>query len=136
MGPTVELFIFSNEQNIAVDGFDYTQSFAGLFSPGINFKATYPLNSKIQIESGLLTSVLSLGFRMLDSEEDDRFPVKPLTLLSGSNSSFDFGIRYHVFNKLSVIVAYKFELCRINEWTPMISASDNIMVGLKYTFKN
>ena len=31
MGPTVELFIFSNEQNIAVDGFDYTQSFAGLF---------------------------------------------------------------------------------------------------------
>ena len=60
LGPTVELFIFSNEQNIAVDGFDYNQSFAGLFSAGISFTAIYPLNSKFQIESRLLTSVLSL----------------------------------------------------------------------------
>ncbi len=134
LGPTVELFIFSNEQNIAVDGFDYARSFADLFSVGINFCAIYTLNSKFQLESRMLISALSLGFRMVDTEEDDQSPVKPLTLLSGLNSYFDLGIRYHILNRISLKAVYKFELCSIKEWTPMISASDNILVSLIYSF--
>ena len=134
LGPTTEFFFFVNEPNIAVDGFDYSQSFAGLFSLGINIVGAYSLNSKFQIESSIGMSALSLGFRMVDSEEDDQSPVKLLTLFSGLNSSFDLGIRYYIFNNLSIKAGYKFELCRISAWNPLISASDNLLIGLTYYF--
>lgn len=133
-GPTTEFFFFVNEPNIAVDGFDYAQSFAALFSLGINIVGAYSLNSKFQIESSIGMSALSLGFRMVDSEEDDQSPVKLLTLFSGLNSSFDLGMRYYIFNNLSIKAGYKFELCRISAWNPLISAIDNLLIGLTYSF--
>ena len=134
LGPTTEFFFFVNEPNIAVDGFDYAQSFAALFSLGINIVGAYSLNSKFQIESSIGMSALSLGFRMVDSEEDDQSPVKLLTLFSGLYSSFDLGIRYYIFNNLSIKAGYMFELCRISAWNPLISASDNLLIGLTYSF--
>jgi hypothetical protein len=134
LGPTTELFFFYNEPNIAVDGFDYAQSYAALFSLGIDFTGIYQLHSKFLVESSIGMSALSLGFRMVDSEEDDQSPVKLLTLFSGLNSSFNLGIRYYVFDRLSIKAGYKFELCRINEWNPMISVSDNLLIGLTCHF--
>jgi len=134
LGPSAELFFFYNKPNIAVSGFDYAQSFAALFSAGINFVGIYSLNSKFQIESSISTSVVSLGFRIVDYEEDDQSPVKLLTLFSGLNSSIDLGIRYYVFNKLSIKVGYKFELCRISTWEPLLTTSDNLIIGLTYNF--
>jgi len=134
LGPSTELFFFYNKQNIAVAGFDYSQSFAALFSAGINIFGTYSLNHKFLIGFSLDLSVLSLGFRSVDNEEDDQTPVKLLTLFSGINSSFDLGIHYDVFDKLSIKAGYKFELCRISAWNPLISTSDNLMLGLTYNF--
>jgi len=134
LGPSTEFFFFYNKPNIAVSGFDYAQSFAALFSVGINFDANYSLNSKLQIESSISTSVISLGFRMIDSEEDNQSPVKLLTLFSGLNSSFDLGIRYYVFNNLSIKAGYKFELCRISAWEPILTTSDNLIIGLTFNF--
>ncbi len=134
IGPDVGLFVFANDQNIAVDGFEYSLSFAGLFSTGIKIVALYPVGNKLFIKSALNTSLLSFGYRMVDSEEDDRSPVKLLTFLSGSNSSFDLGIGYRIFGKLSLNTAYRFELFRISSWDPVISASDNMIVGFNYTF--
>ena len=79
-------------------------------------------------------SVLSLGFRSVDNEEDDKTPAKLLTLFSGLNSSFDLGIRYYVFDKISIKAGYKFELSRISAWNPLISTSDNLLIGLTYNF--
>jgi len=134
LGPSTELFFFYNKQNIAVDGFDYSQSFAALFSAGINIFGSYSLNPKFLIESSLDLSVLSFGLRSVDNEEDDQTPAKLLTLFSGLNSSFDIGIRYYIFSKLSIKAGYKFELCRISAWHPLISASDNLLIGLTYNF--
>jgi len=72
LGPSTELFFFYNKPNIAVDGFDYAQSIGVLVSLGINIVGTYSLNSKFQIESSLGITALSLGFRMVDMEEDDQ----------------------------------------------------------------
>jgi len=134
LGPSTEFFFFYNDQNIAVAGFDYAQSLAGLFSVGLNINGIYPLRHNLQLESSLRLTVLSLGFRMVDNEEDDQSAVKILTLFSGLNSAFDLGARYYLFNRLSVKLAYKFELTRISAWDPLLSASDNLIIGLTYSF--
>ena len=134
LGPSTEFFFYYSKPNIAVSGFDYAQSFAGLFALGFNADVICPLKRNFQLESSLNLTALSLGFRMVDSEEDNQSPVKPLTLFSGLNSSFDLGARYYLFNRLSVKLAYKFELTRISAWDPLLSASDNLIIGLTYKF--
>jgi len=69
LGPTAEFFFYSSKPNIAVSGFDYAQSFAGLFAAGFNADVIYPLKRNFQLESSLSLTVLSLGYRMVDSED-------------------------------------------------------------------
>jgi hypothetical protein len=134
LGPSTEFFFFYNDQNIAVAGFDYAQSLAGLFSLGLNVNGIYPLRHNLQLESSLRLTVLSLGIHIVDNEEDDQSAVKFLTLFSGLNSAFDLGARYYLFNRLSVKLVYKFELTRISAWEPLLSASDNLIFELTYSF--
>ena len=134
LGPSTEFFFYNNKPNIAVSGFDYAQSFAGLLALGFNADVIYPLKRNFQLESSLSLTVLSLGIRMVDTEEDNQSPGKPLTLFSGLNSSFDLGARYYLFNRLSVKLAYKFELTRISAWDSLLSASDNLVIRLTYKF--
>jgi hypothetical protein len=132
LGPSTELFIYHNEQNIAVSGFDYAQSFAALISLGINSELFYPVWNNFNVESSLAFTVLSLGFRMVDEEETDVSPVKPLTLFSGLNAQFSVGARYYLFNNLSLKVAYLINVTRISSWDPLLSASDNLIFTLTY----
>jgi len=92
LGPTTEFFFYNNDQNIAVSGFDYAQSEAGLISLGCDIEGIYAVNSGFFLESSLNFTLLSLGFRSVDDEEDDQSNVKFLTLFSGLNLSFDIGI--------------------------------------------
>jgi len=130
LGPSTEIFVYNNDQDIAVSGFDYAQSMAGMISLGINVDAIYPLKRKLSLESSLRLTVLSLGFRSVDSEEDDQSNVKPLFLISGLNASLDLGARYYLLNRLSLILAYKFEITSISAWEPLLSASNNLVIGL------
>jgi len=134
IGPAFDLYFFFNKPNIAVSGFDYAQSFALLISAAINVDTILELNPKFQLESSLKFSALSLGMRMVDSEEDDASPVELLTLFSGLSSSFDFGIRYFLFDKVSIKLTYLSEITRISAWEQILSVSDNITFGLTYTF--
>ena len=134
LGPTTELFFYYNEQNIAVSGFDYAQSFALLISVGINSQLFYKLWDEFNIEGSLDFNVFSLGFRMVDMEENDESPAKILTLISANNILFTLGPRYYLLNNLSVKAAYLFHLTRINTWEPLLSASDNVVFTLTYGF--
>jgi len=134
LGPSTELFFYYNNQNIAVDGFDYAQSFAALFSLGISSELIYPLWRNFNVESSLAFNVLSLGLRMVDAEETDASAAKPLTLFSGLNASFRLVARYYLFDNLSIKASYLFHLTRITSWEPLISASDNVVFTLTYGF--
>ena len=79
-------------------------------------------------------SILSLGFRMVDSEEEDVSPAKLLTLLSGTNAWFRLGIRYNLIDNFSVKVGYKLHLTRISLWDPLLSAIDNLIATVAYEF--
>ena len=134
LGPATELFFFSNDQNIAVSGFDYAQSYAGLLSVGLNAEGIYPVNEAWVFESAVRLTVLSLGLHMVDNDEDDQSSVKFLTLFSGLNASFELGTRYYLWESLSIKLAYRFELTRITAWEPLLAASDNVMIGLTCGF--
>jgi hypothetical protein len=134
LGPSTELFFFYNQQNIAVSGFDYAQSFAMLISLSASSKFFYKLWDNFNIESSLDVSLLSLGFRMVDSEEEDVSPVKILTLISGTNLVFSLGPRYYLFDNLSLKAAYLFQLTNISSWQPLLSAGDNATFTLTYGF--
>ena len=134
LGPSTELFFYSNEQNIAVSGFDYAQSFAGLLSLGVNAELIYPLCSSFNLESSLGTSLLSFGLRMVDSEESDESPVKPVTVFTDMNLNFRFGCRYYLMDNLSINMAYLLSYTRMSSWDPLRSASDSIVFGITFGF--
>ena len=134
LGPSTEFFVYYSKPNIAVSGFDYSQSIAMLFALGFNADVIYPLKRNFQLEFSFNVTVLSMGYRMTDMEEDNQSPIKILTLFSGLNSSFDLGARYYLFNPLSVKLAYKFGLTGISAWDPLLSASDNLIISLTYKF--
>jgi hypothetical protein len=134
VGPSAEVFAYANKQNIAVTGFDYSQSVAALLSLGLSSELLYPLSGSFNMQSSLKFSLLSLGIRMVDVEETDESPMKLLTLLSGVNGSFRLGIRYYLLRKLSVSVEYLLHITRISSWDPLLSASDNLILGVTYGF--
>lgn len=134
IGPAAELYFYYNQQNIAVSGFDYAQSFAILISGGISSELLYRLYNDLNIEGSLRFSLLSLGFRMVDEEETDEKPVKILSLFSATNLVFKIGPRYYIFDNLSVKASYLFHLTRISSWEPLLSASDNVVLSLTYRF--
>jgi hypothetical protein len=134
LGPSTEVFVYTNKQNIAISGFDYAQSFAALLSLGLSSGIIYPLSNSFNIESSLNFGVLSLGFRMVDMEETNESPAKFLTLFSGTNGSFRLGIRYYLLNNFSVKASYLLGVTRISSWDPLYAASDNIIFTLTYGF--
>ena len=134
LGPSTELFVYFNEQNIAVSGFDYSQSFALLISAGFSSRLFYRLWNDLNIEGSLDFSLLSFGFRIVDTEETDETPVKILTLISATNLVFDVGPRYYLLDNLSIKAAYLFHLARISSWEPLLSGSDNVVLTLTYGF--
>lgn len=131
-GPSTELYFFYNNQNIAVSGFDYAQSFAALFSLGVQSEIIYPIWHGFQTEFSLRLNVLSLGFRMVDTEEKDVSLVKLLNAYSGAHASLRLGARYHLLGNLSIKIAYLLQVTRIRAWDPLVSASNQFVMGITY----
>jgi hypothetical protein len=132
LGPSTDLHFFSNEPQIAVSGFDYAQSYAALLSLGLHTRVIAPLGHGFQTEGQLGFGVLSLGMRMVDDEEEDVSPVKPLTVFAGTNLLFRLGVRYHLFGALSLKGSYGLQMTRISAWEPLLAVSDNLIVTVTY----
>jgi len=134
IGPSTDIFYYDNNPFIAVSGFDYTNSYATLFSLGFRGDAIYPFTDKLSVESSLQSTILSVGIRSVDSEEGDQSGAKPLTFASGLHASFDLGIYYDIFNWLSMGLNYKFEITRITQWENILSSSHNAIIDLRIKF--
>jgi len=134
LGPVSEFYFYYNQPKIAVSGFDYAQSFAALLSLGGCIESYFLLSENFSVESDFNISLLSLGLRMVDSEEEDVSPAKLLTAFAGFNGSFRLGLRYRLFTSLSVRLAYGLQLTRISSWTPLLAVSDNLIATLSYEY--
>jgi hypothetical protein len=134
IGPSAEIFAYYNDQKIAVDGFDYSQSLAVLLSGNFTSRVIYQMSSNFDIEGSLDFSIVSLGVRIVDPEEEDASPARLLTLFAGTNLNFKLGPRYYLSDNFSLKLSYLLNITRISSWTPLLSASDNVLFSLNYGF--
>ena len=134
IGPSTDIFYFENNPDIAVSGFDYTNSFATLISLGFRGDGIYPLSGRFALESSIQLSLLSFGLRSVDSEEDDEPAAKLLSLASGLNASFELGMRYDPIHWLSIGLSYRFDLLRITAWEDLLTAGNGGFLELHFIF--
>jgi hypothetical protein len=134
LGPTTEVALLFNEQHIAVDALGFAQSVVALVSLGAQADALMPVSERITTLASLRTSVISLGIRGVDDEIDDSSPAKLLTLLNGANASIETGAIYRIGGRLSLRLAYLFQLGRITAWHPLLDASDSVVGRLSWRF--
>jgi len=80
-------------------------------------------------------SLVSISSKAFQSYKHDEPESKLLITPKALNTDFDVGFRYFIINSLSARVAYKLQIYQINEWDPMISASNNLIFSVTYHFK-
>lgn len=136
LGPSTGVFFHLSELNIAFSELELPYSFAILLPLGIRSTVILPMTERLHLAGSLGASVLSLGFRMFDVEEEvnEEPPVRLLPLTSGTHGDLSLEFRYRVANRLSLNLGYELQILRVNPWDPLVSASDNILCGLSVVF--
>lgn len=134
LGPTTDVYYYENDPNVAVSGFDYVNSYSTLVSLGIRGDGIYRVSGRLWLSSSLQFSILSLGMRTVDNEEDDQPGTKFLTPFSGLNATFDLGIRFDLLKWLSPGLSYRFELTRISAWENILYANNGANISLYFRF--
>jgi hypothetical protein len=130
LGPSAELFLLFNEQHVAVANPNFSESGAGLVSLGIDSRVVAPRGDHLQAEASLQLAVLSLGLRVVDTEEDDASPVRLLTPLSGLHGRVGLGLRYRLGRHLSLLGSARVHVLRIRAWNPLTSVNDGLVLEL------
>lgn len=132
VGPSTELYMLLNSQDIAVGALGFAESVAVLASIGARAELVMPLSPRFQAEGSLRAGILSLGARAVDDERTDESPGRFLTALSGTHVVFRLGVRYAISEKWSFRVMYTSDVTRIRPWQPLLSASDSLIFGLTW----
>lgn len=134
IGPGTDIFYFENSPDIAVSGFDYSHSFATLVSLGFRGDAIYPFSERFSLESSLQFTLLSLGIRTIDKEEEEDSAAKLLSTLSGLNASFFLGMNVELTGWLSLGLAYRFTITRVSAWDEILMAGNSVCATLQFRF--
>lgn len=133
LGPSSELYFFYNSQDVALSGIDDDwESVAGLLSLGIHSEFILPLRNNLQVEASTRLSIVSVGLRSVDDEEQGESEIKLLTLLSGLNATNGLGVRYYLFENVSLRASYRFQLTKISAWDSLLASGDH--VNLMFTY--
>lgn len=137
LGPSVEFFTYYNRLNFASDGVFLDFSFATLLSLGIHPLVVVPLRDRLQLESSIQINAFSVVVRMPQiinvhngSSNDSR--LKLLTPFSSLNTQMNVGVRYCVFETLSLKLRYEFHVTRVTSWEFLLAASDDAIVSVNY----
>ena len=134
LGPAPELFFHIRTQDIARGAIMDAYSAAFLFSAGVRLDMIMPLSKKWQFEGNIYSSFLSLGGKLIDFENTNTSMFKILTLFTGLSYNLNLGVRYGLFNNISLKAGYEFGFVRISAWDFFISAKDNFNLSLTYSF--
>jgi hypothetical protein len=136
LGPSTGLFMHFSELHIARSELELPYSFAMLIPLGVNSTVVLPVTDRFQVAASLRASLFSLGLRMIDLDEDvdEVSPVRFLTLPDGTNARLRLGVRHAFMDHLSVDFGYELQMLRIRPWDPLLSASDNLLVGFTVVF--
>ncbi len=136
LGPSTGFFLHFSELHIAFSELEIPYSFAFLLPLGINSTLALPMTDRLRLAASFRSTLLSLGLRMIDLDEDVETdsPLRFLTFPSGTNATFRLGAQYGVTNRLSLDFGYELRVLRIGPWDPLLSAGDNLVAGFTVGF--
>jgi hypothetical protein len=136
LGPSTGFFMHFSELHIAFSELEIPYSFVILLPVGVNSTLVLPITDRFQLAGSLRSSLLSLGLRMIDIDEDvdEESPAGFLTFPSGTNANLRFGLRYGLTDRISMDFGYELQVLRIGPWDPLLSASDNVLAGFTVGF--
>jgi hypothetical protein len=130
LGPSAELSVFLNEPQVAVANPNFTESVAALLSLGVSSEVIAPLGHGFQTELSMQVSVLSLGIRVVDPEEDDVSAAKLLTPVSGLIGEARVAVCYRFNRYLSAVISGGVHVLRISSWDPLVTVNNDLAIGL------
>lgn len=136
LGPSTGFFMHLSELHIAFSELEIPYSFAILLPVGVNSTLVLPITDRFQLAGSLRSSLLSLGLRMIDLDEDvdEESPARLLAFPSGTNANLRLGLRYGLTDRISLDFGYELQVLRIGPWDPLLSASGNILAGFTVAF--
>ena len=134
LGPSTGIFMHISDLNIAFSEFQIPYSFAFLLPLGVNSLAQMQVANRFQLNGSFRASIFSLGLRMIDFAEDvdEETVARFLTLPSGTNAKLGIRLRYLMTDRLSLSIGYELQVLRIRPWDSLLSASDNLLVGITF----
>jgi hypothetical protein len=135
LGPSVNILLYTLNYDFGTYSHVITESNGTIVSLGFNAHLISYLTKKISVESALHMSLVSISSKAFQSYKHDEPESKLLITPKALNTDFDVGFRYFIINSFSARVAYKLQIYQINEWDPMISASNNLIFSVTYHFK-
>ena len=134
LGPSLEFYTIFFDQKVAGNGLNASFSFFSMFSLAANSMHYYHIADKLWVVGRVRVSLVSVGLRMVDFTGSDEEPLGILHPLSALKVTTNVGLLYEVSENISARFVYKFQFLRLQEWDPILSASDNVTVDLKYNF--
>ncbi len=136
LGPSTGFFMHFSELHIAFSELEIPYSFVILLPVGVNSTLVLPISDRFQLAASLRSSLLSLGLRMIDIDEDvdEESPAGFLTFPSSTNANLRLGLRYGLTDRISLDLGYELQVLRIGPWDPLLSASDNLLAGFTVGF--
>jgi len=135
LGPSVNILLYTLNYDFGTYNHVTTESNGTIVSLGFNTQLIFKVTEKISAESALHMSLASIGSKAFQSYKHDEPESKLLLVPKALNTDIGIGLRYYLFNSLSVRMFYKLQVFRINEWDPVISSSNNLIFSLTYHFK-
>jgi hypothetical protein len=138
LGPSVQIFYYEIYYHFVSPGTFISPTTNGIMgSLGVNTEFIYQVNSKLNIEASLRSNLISFTGKAVDEQKyaDDSSPVL-LSVFTATKFDFDLSVRYYLLKRISISLAYKFDLSRINKWDPYIAASDNIIISLNFKLRS
>ena len=138
LGPSTDIYFYFNQQQFAESGIYFDFSFLAMISACADAFFVIPVGKRLSVESNLGLNVFSLGIQMpevvVDNNEEAESAMKLLTVFNGLKSGFDFGVRYHILNRLSVRIAYDLKISNVTVRKKILTVYDNFAGSIAYHF--
>ncbi len=133
LGPAPELLFHFRTENIARGAIFEAYSVAFLFSAGVRLDMIMPVNKNWQLEGDIYSSLLSLGGKFIDPQNNNTSMIKILTVFTGMSSVVEAAARYNLMKSISLRAGYRLSVVRITAWDYLISAKDDFNLSLTYS---
>jgi len=130
LGPTTMFNLNFAEQNFVTNGIYFNFSVNVIIGLGANAKFIFPIKENLVAESNLYINILSVIVHMPDlvvEEDEQDSPIKLTTGISAFHTNGDIGLRYYIFNPLSIKLMYKYNITNNSSWDESLKIASDII---------